>query len=208
MRLKTVSVSLFSAALLMMSSGKLSAQVAPAAREGGRPIGFSVGVSDYDVDYGPGRRMQGLVARGGIELFHGIGVDGSARTIFMNTPPQLTRMQQNTFLGGVFYEVPYIWRIRPFARFAGGVGTIEFPSRNPDYTRDTYSVFVPQGGIEYPITRRVFARAEYEYQFWSDYHGPHYLNPNGWTVGVSYYLRDRRMPQHRMNRFDRVDQNN
>jgi opacity protein-like surface antigen len=196
MQLKIVSASLFSAVLLVISGGKLLAQVAPAAIEGGRPIGFSVGVSDYNLDYGPGRRMQGLVARGGVDIFHGIGIDVSARTIFMNTPPQLTRMQQNTYLAGVFYEVPYIWRIRPFARFGGGLGTIEFPSGNPYYTRDSYTVFAPQGGIEYPITRKVFARAEYEYQFWKDYQSPNYLNPGGWTVGVTYYLRDRRVPTH------------
>ena len=170
MRLNTVLASLFSAALLMTSSGNLPGQVAPAAIKGGRPIGFTVGVSDYDLDYGPGRRMQGLTASGGVDIFHGIGLDASARTIFINTPPQLTRMQQNTYLGGVFYEAPFLWRIHPFARFGGGLGTIEFPSRNPRYTRDSYRVYAPQGGIEYPITPKLFARADYEYQFWNKYH--------------------------------------
>jgi len=196
MRFKTVLTSVIPAAILMFSGRNLLAQVAPAAKLGGWPIGISAGFSDYDIDYGPGRRMQGLVAEASLGLFHGLGVDGSARTIFMNTPTGVTRMQQNTYLGGVFYETPGIWKIRPFARFGGGLGTIEFPSRNPFYTRDSYSVYAPSAGVEYPITSRWFARAEYEYEFWHDYHGPHDLTPSGWTVGATYYLRPRRTQPH------------
>jgi len=172
------------------------AQVAPAAYAGGRPIGIGVGFSDYDLDYGPGRRMQGLVVRGGVGLFHGIGIDGNARSIFMNTPSQLTRMQQNTFLGGVYYESASIFRIRPFARFGAGLGTIEFPSHNPAYTRDSYTVLAPSGGLEYPITKKFYVRGEYEYQFWHQYHGPRDLTPQGATLGVTYYLHGMRARTH------------
>jgi hypothetical protein len=171
-------------------------QVAAPATVGGRPIGISVGVSDYDLDYGSGRRMQGFVLRGGVGLFRGLGIDANARSIFINTPPQLTRMQQNTFLGGGFYEPATFWHIRPFVRFGAGVGTIEFPSRNPLYTRDSYAVAAPSGGLEIPITRKVYFRGEYEYQFWRQYHGPNDLTPQGGTVGVTYYLRAMRERPH------------
>jgi outer membrane protein with beta-barrel domain len=190
------------AALLFVSGigfDMAKAQVAPAAIGGGRPIGISVGVSDYNLDYGTGRRMQGLVLRGGVGIFHGLGIDGNARTIFMNTPSQLTRMQQNTFLGGVYYESPSFWRVRPFVRFGAGLGTIEFPSRNPAYTRDSYTVFAPSGGLEFPITRKVYLRGEWEYQFWRQYQGPNYLTPQGGTVGVTYYLSGMRSRPHRLN---------
>jgi len=182
-----------------LGTNKAMAQVAPAATEGGRPIGISVGVSDYDLDYGPGRRMQGVVVRGGVGLFHGLGLDGNARTIFINTPPQLTRMQQNTYLGGVYYESPSVWRLRPFVRFGAGLGTIEFPSRNPFYTRDSYTVLAPSGGLEYPITRKVYFRAEYEYQFWRQYQSKNDLTPQGGTVGVTYYLQGMRGRSHSSN---------
>src|SRR5580698_9813707 len=94
---------------LSVHEGK--AQVAPAATVGGRPIGIGVGFSDYDLDYGSGRRMQGVVVRGGVGVFHGFGVDANARTIFMNTPSQLTRMQQTTYLAGAYYEAPSVWRL-------------------------------------------------------------------------------------------------
>jgi opacity protein-like surface antigen len=175
---------------------KLPAQVAPAARVGGYPFSVGVGFSAYNLDYGQGRKMEGPVVRAGVTLFHGIGIDGSARAIFMNTPAALTRMQQNTFLGGVYYEGIHFGRVRPFVRAAGGLGTIEFPSRNPAYTRDSYSVFAPSGGFEYQVSSKVGIRADYEYQFWKDFQGPRYLNPQGVTLGVNYYIRTRHVRPH------------
>jgi hypothetical protein len=176
------------AAMFLLCGGALHAQVAPAATVGGLPVVVSVGFSDYDLDYGPGRRMQGLVIRGGYDVFHGVGIDFDARTIFMNTPPQLTRMQQTTFLLGAYYLAPPIWHVRPFARYAGGIGLIEFPSHNPLYTRDSYTVYAPSGGVEIPVMNKLSIRGEYEYQFWHQFHGPHDLTPAGYTIGVSYYF--------------------
>ena len=166
-----------------------NAQVAPAAYTDGRPIGVGIGISGYSLDYGPGRWMEGPVVRGSVGLWRGLGIDGSARAIFIGTPSELTRMQQNTFLGGIYYEGPTTFHLRPFVRAAAGLGTIEFPSRNPLYTRDSYSVFAPAAGFEVPIVHPFYLRAEYEYQYWKDFHGPRDLNPNGVTLGVTYYLR-------------------
>jgi opacity protein-like surface antigen len=172
------------------------AQVAPSAKVSGIPLFVSVGVSDYQLDYGSGRRMQGLVIRAGYELFHGVGVDFDARSIFMNTPPELTRMQQNTFLGGVYYEARPIFHVRPFVRWGAGLGTIEFPSRNPLYTRDSYTVYAPSGGVEIPVMDKLAIRGEYEYQFWKQYHGPNDLTPQGYTIGVTYALGGRHLRPH------------
>ena len=172
------------------------AQVAPAARVSGLPITISLGVSDYDLDYGPSRRMQGLVIRGGYEFFHGAGIDVSARSLFINTPTPLTRMQQSTFLAGAFYEMPPRWRVRPFVRFGGGLGVIEFPSRSPAYTRDSYTVYAPSGGVEIPVVGKLAIRGEYEYQFWHQFHGPHDLTPQGYTIGVSYSMGARHRRPH------------
>jgi hypothetical protein len=64
------------------------------------------------------------------------------------------------------------------------------------YTRDSYAVAAPSGGLEIPITRKVYFRGEYEYQFWRQYHGPNDLTPQGGTVGVTYYLRAMRERPH------------
>ena len=196
MRSKAIFATLIMGFLPLLSSINLFAQVAPAATVGRFPIGVGIGVSGYNLDYGPGRWMEGVVARGSVGLYHGIGIDGSARTIFINTPTELTRMQQSTYLGGVFYEAPSIHRVRPFVRVAGGLGVIEFPSRDPFYTRDSYSVYALGGGVETPLSRRFYLRGEYEYQVWKDYHGPHNLTPQGVTLGITYYLRTPRLRPH------------
>jgi len=187
--LKSLSRFVLSAVLISLFTGGLHAQVAPSARVGGLPIGFGVGISDYSIDYGAGRRMQGPAAWLDVGVFHGLGVDVSARSIYFNTPTGLSRMQQTTYLGGIHYEGKQVFHVRPFVRMGGGLGVIEFPSNNPLYTRDSYSVFAPSGGVEIPIVPKVFLRAEYEYQYWKEYHGSNYLNPTGATLGVTYYFR-------------------
>ena len=196
MRLKSMLASAIPAAILTCTAVGARAQVAPAAKVSGLPIAISIGISDYDLDYGHDRRMEGPVGRVGMHVFHNIGIDVSARSIFMNTPTQLTRMQQNTFLAGAYYDTPSVWRVHPFARFGAGIGTIEFPSRDPLYTRDTYTVYAPSGGIEIPIHGRLSFRAEYEYQFWQKYHGHNDLTPQGFTIGATYYLSARHLRPH------------
>jgi len=185
-------------ALLILLSAPARAQVAASAKVDGVPIAISVGISDFSLDYGSGRRMEGPVIRAGAEIFHGVGLDLSARAIFMNTPPELTRMQQNTFLGGVFYNAPALWKIHPFVRFGIGIGNAEFPDRNPKYTRDDFLVYAPSGGLEYPIAPKVYLRLEYEYQSWQQYLGKGTLNPQGGTVGVTYYVAGRHLRPHPM----------
>ena len=80
-----------------------------------------------------------------------------------------------------------------------GLGVIEFPSKNPLYTRDSYSVFAPSVGADFQVSDHVAIRTQYEYQFWKDYHGPKYLNPQGVTVGVMYSLRGPRPRSHASN---------
>jgi len=188
MRFRALFSPICTAAVLILCGGTLHAQVAPAARVGGAPIAISVGFSDYNLDWGPGRRMQGLVLRGGWSIFHGAGIDINARTIFMNTPAPLTRMQQTTYLIGAYYVVPRPWPVRPFVRYGGGIGVIEFPSRNPFYTRDSFIVYAPSGGVEIPVMNKLSIRGEYEYQFWHHTHYSHDLTPAGYTVGVTYYV--------------------
>jgi opacity protein-like surface antigen len=201
MRLKAILTAISVAGAVVFSVGTPAsyAQVAPAAKITGLPITVGVGISDYYLDYGPGRRMQGPVAWASVNIFHGLGIDVSARSIFINTPLDLSRMQQSTFLGGVYYEGPRIWIMRPFVRAAAGIGVIEFPSDNPKYTRDSYSVGAPSAGLDFKVSNHVSLRAQYEYQFWKDFQGAQYLEPQGVTLGVSYALRGLHARPHTLN---------
>lgn len=177
------------AALFSLASLHGLAQVAPAVKIGGLPLGVGAGVSDYSLDYGPGRRMIGASAWADYNLFHGLGVTAEGTTIFADKPAVLTRMRQDSIMGGIVYKYHAIFRIRPFVKALGGVGSIDFPSHNPLYTHDTFSTSAVEGGGEYRVVQNLYAHAEYEYQWWYKYHGPKALNPNGVTVGATYYLR-------------------
>jgi hypothetical protein len=188
MRFQSVLSSLLSAAIFFVAASHLEAQVAPSARVGGFPIGIGAGMSSFNLDYGHGRRMEGPVVRASIDLWHGIGLDASARSIFMFTPSALSRMQQTTLLAGAFYEGPEKFHVRPFVRFAGGKAIIEFPSNDPKYTRGSGPLYAPSGGVEIPVSLKVALRADYEYQIWPNYQGNHALTPQGFTLGFTYYL--------------------
>jgi hypothetical protein len=166
------------------------AQVAPAVKIGGLPLGVGVGLNDYSIDYGPGRRMLGVSAWADYYIFHGLGLEVEGMSIFADRPSEVTpQMKQDSIKGGVIYKAHPVWRIHPYAKFLGGVGEIYFPSRNPFYTQDSFTTYGAGGGGEYKIWRTLFVRADYEYQFYKDYFGKGTLNPNGVTVGATYYLR-------------------
>jgi opacity protein-like surface antigen len=62
---------------------------------------------------------------------------------------------------------------------------MDFISSDPYYKHDTRTVNAWGGGVQYRIVPHVWAKADYEYQFWSTL-----LNgtpdPQGFTFGVMY----------------------
>lgn len=177
------------AALFSLASWHAVAQVAPAAKVSGLPLGVGVGLTDYDLDYGPGRRMLGVSAWADYNVWHGLGVEAEGTSILWDKPDVITRMKQDSIKGGAIYKYHPIFGVRPEVKYLIGLGSIDFPSRNPLYTHDTYTMTAAGGGAEYRVWQTVYAHFDYEYQWWYSYHGNHTLNPNGFTVGATYYLR-------------------
>jgi opacity protein-like surface antigen len=184
MRLKLVL-----AALFFLFTLPSFAQVQPAARIGGFPLGVGGGLSDYSVDYGSGRRMIGASAWADYSLYHGLGVEAEGTSIFADKPSELTRMKQESIKGGAIYKYHQIFHVRPYAKGLIGLGKIDFPSRNPLYTSDKFTMYAVGAGLEYKAWKTLYVRGDYEYQFWKNYLGPNTLNPNGFTIGATYYLR-------------------
>lgn len=197
MRSKFVLAALFT---LMTLSGL--AQVEPAAKIGGLPLGIGVGFSDYNTDYyrpylpNWSGRMTGISAWADYSIFHGLGVEVEGTSIFGNKPTSFLpadevhgSLSEESIQGGLIYKYHPVFKVRPFAKFAGGVGRIDFPS-NSNYTSENSALFSAGGGVEYRLWRTVFVRGEYEYQWWPDFRsGSQSLNPNGFTIGATYYLR-------------------
>jgi len=180
------------AALLTLSTLPVFAQVAPAAKIGGFPLGVGGGLSDYSIDWGPGRRMLGISAWANYDLFHGLGIAAEGTTIFADKPAVLasTNLRQDTIKGGAIYRARPFFGIRPYAEGFIGLGSIDFPDkRNPLYTHDTFTMYAVGGGAEYKVWKTLYARVDYEYQAWPQVFGAKTLDPNGFTIGATYYLR-------------------
>lgn len=183
--------------LLIPIAGPLFAQVAPAARQGGIPLVVGAGVSDYSIDWGPGRRMEGVTAWAGWNFtrFHGIlgnfGIQAEGRDINFGRPAPLTNQRYDTALVGPTFTLYRFGNIQPYAKYLIGIGSIDFNIQQApaNYHHDTRTVTAPGGGVEVHAFRQLWAHADYEYQFWPDMFQRHHdLNPNGFTFGVSYHF--------------------
>jgi hypothetical protein len=193
MRLKPT-LKLIFAALLVAAVLPVYSQVAPAATQGGVPIVVGGGVSDFSIDWGTGKRMEGITAWADWfpnrlpTALHGLGIEAEGRDIDIGLPSGISRMRQDTGIGGAIYSWNRHRNFRPYAKYLLGIGSIDFPPIGT-YSHDTFLVLAPGGGIEYRAWRHVWIRGDYEYQFWHAVLGPHDLTPNGFTVGASYDFR-------------------
>ena len=156
------------AVLITFSTLPVFAQVAPAVKIGGLPLGIGGGLSDYSLDYGPGRRMIGVSAWADYSIFHGVGIEAEGTTIFADRPAVLPRMRQDTIKGGLIYKTgrTRCWEFALCRRVWLVWASLDFPSRNPFYTHDTFTMYAIGGGAEYKIWKTLYARVDYEYQWW------------------------------------------
>ena len=192
------------AALITLSSLPAISQVAPAAKVSGLPLGVGGGISDYDTDYYRPNisywngRMIGVSAWADYSLFHGLGIEAEGNITFAGQPPTYApdgetiygTLKEETIQAGIIYKYHPVLHVRPFAKALGGVGRIDFPSVNPFYTQENSGLYSIGGGIEYKAWRNVYLRGQYEYQWWNDFRsGSQSLNPNGFSIGATYYLR-------------------
>ncbi len=186
---KLIFAAFFAAAVLPVYS-----QVAPAARQGGVPIVVGAGVSDYSIDWGPGRRMEGISAwvdwypNHLPAVLQGLGIEATGHDINYGRPAGLGTMRQDTGEGGPIYTFNRYGNFRPYVKYLIGIGSIDFLPSGP-YTHDTYRVVSPAGGLEYHAWQHIWIRGDYEYQFWHDVMSLHDLTPNGFTIGASYDFR-------------------
>ena len=197
MHLKLIS-KLIPAALFVAAAVPACSQAPPAARQGGLPIVVGAGMSDYSVDWGFGRRMVGVTVWADWlpdnfpGALRGLGIEAVGHAIDYDVPTGLSKMRQDTVLGGPIYSWHPYRGVRPYAKYVIGVGSIDFPpfAGSPSwYSHDTFLVTAPAGGAEVHAWQHVWIRADYEYQFWHQTFGPHDLTPNGFTVGATYDFR-------------------
>jgi hypothetical protein len=183
------------AMLFFTASMSLLSQVAPAAKEGGWPFVVGAAFSDFSTDMFS-KHMQGPTVwadwnpNRGPSFLRGFGVEAEGRDLDSGQP-QGQQLRQVTAGGGPIYTWHYSRNFHPYGKFLfdyGAMDHIKDPRLPPSYTADKWIIYACGGGAEYRAWRKVWIRADYEYQFWKVELFPSngFLNPQGFSVGVSY----------------------
>lgn len=183
-------------AMILGAALPAHSQVTYSAEEGKLPFTLGAGFSNFSLDWGTTNpRMNGYTIWGDWRLPHmppalrGLGIELEGRDINWSAPASLPGHRMTTGSGGVIYE----WRdwrafprIRPYAKYLIGFGSIDFPGNAPNYNHDTRTIYSPGAGVNVLAWNRFSIRGDYVYQFWPDLFGHGSLNPNGFTVGTVY----------------------
>jgi hypothetical protein len=196
MRLKRFLSPIFAVSLFTLFHPAFS-QTAPAAYVDHRlPFSVGAGVSNIDVDWGKSRMYGGTLWIDYFptrmpRLLDGLGVDIEARDIDYGRPAKSvpSNFREDTAGGGPMYTWRHFRSVQPYGKFVLAFGSVDFKLTNiPGYTHETRTVYAPGGGLMLHAYKHVWARADYEYQFWPDLLG-HTSDPQGFTLGAVYDFR-------------------
>ena len=172
---------------LVLSPARLFSQVAPSAYE--RHINLWAGAefSNFQPDYFPVGRLDGMGAYVDWSMNTFVAVEGEMRFLHFNTT---SGESQDHYLIGPKVSTPHWEKFKPYAKFLVGLGKNTFPY-NIGYGK--YFAIAPGGGVDYELSPRFAVRADYEYQIWPSAPGvPGQTNngmtPNGFSVGFAYRL--------------------
>jgi opacity protein-like surface antigen len=181
------------------------AQSVEAATEAKLPLAVGGGFSAYNPDYGNGHLL-------GIALWvdytpnkvpqvlRGIGIEAEARDLnYGRSSDEPANLREDVGGGGVIYSWRSFRNFRPYGKFLMGFGNTDWETPNSETGKErrfnqTRTVTSIGGGVEFRAFRNVWARADYEYQFWPDFFfngagkPDGKLNPQGFTVGAMYHF--------------------
>jgi len=191
-------ISLFAIFPLVVSI-PLFSQAVPSAYSGGGPaIVVGAGVSNYYTEMFP-KHMEGVAVwadcnshRGPFYL-RGFGVEAEVRDLDSRQPTG-NNLRLATLGGGPIWTWRRYRKFHPYGKFLidyGSMAHIKSPGFPSWYTADKWVTGATGGGVEYRAWRNVWVRADYEYQFWRVdwFNTTSFLDPRGFTVGVSYDLK-------------------
>ena len=186
------------AALLVCTAITALAQTMSSARKDNVPLAVGAGFSGFNnPDYG-GHLLGGTLwidysLPHMPRLLQGIGLEVEGRDLnygrSATLPPNL---RQDVASGGVIYSWPRYRNFRPYAKYLMGFGSIDYGGGNPVRYHDTRTVTSMGGGVEYRVFRKLWVRADYEYQTWPDFYKsttpPGAITPHGFTAGAMYHF--------------------
>ena len=178
------------AAFVVCSSISSYSQVAAPGESHGVPLSIGAGYSNFQSDFNG--RISGIAVWADWTFYRaprylrGLGIEAEGRDLNFGRTGTVANLRYDTISGGPIYTFSRCRRFHPYGKFLIGFGSIDFFTPSPTYSHDTRQIYAPAGGLDYRLTRTIWLRGDYEYQFWPDLFHRHNLNPRGFTVGASY----------------------
>ncbi|MGC9159381.1 MAG: outer membrane beta-barrel protein [Terracidiphilus sp.] len=192
--------------LIAFATCHVSGQVAPAATKNQLPLAVGVGFSGYDSGWNGtlfgGTLWINYVPNWTPDWLRGLGLEIEARDLnYGRSGSEPAKMREDIAQGGLIYSWPHFLKFRPYAKFSAGYGNAEYLVYN--YATDTDNLRYHQsrtilsegGGAEYQLGRKIWLRADFEYQSWPDFFKhpgtpipAGKLNPWGFTMGAMYHF--------------------
>ena len=185
--MKKTCLLLFVLSLVIVVPSALRAQATAAATRGGiAQVGAAYTVSNED-EY-PGRYLQGMTLYGTFDLNSHIGVEGDVHLVSLFK--SYYDYKETSYDGGLRYVLHYR-KFHPYGKALVGIGHATAPNPNQivgGSTPGTYFLWALGAGLDYSISDKINARADFEYQRWPSF-PPHGLTPPLFNVGVAYRFR-------------------
>jgi len=180
---------LLTLSLLTVSAGKLHSQGTPtASKETTLSVfgAYSVIFTDREAS-----KISGVTFGTDLSLYAPVGFVASLETRFQIAPGSLAYDGQNTYGGGIRIDRP-IKRFVPYIDFLVSYGHLSFTNPTTTYKHDNSVVYAGGGGLEYNLTTRWAARADYLFEHWDVGTTSNGLSgafsPQIVTVGIAYRI--------------------
>ncbi len=172
-------LSLLVAVLLLLGNQCGVAQSNESATAGRSFLWVGGAVSGYYLQYGQSKNLgvTGYVDADSVRRF---GIEAEGRWLDFH---QKNDIHAETYLAGPRYHFN-AGRFQPYAKGLVGLGKFNFTY---NYARGSYFVIAPGGGLDYFISPRWSARADFEYQYWPQFtFGA--MSSGGVSLGVRYLI--------------------
>ncbi|MGD0522168.1 MAG: outer membrane beta-barrel protein [Terracidiphilus sp.] len=196
------------AALIVSAAYPLFSQVVPAATQQFWPLEIGGGLSYFsthaanknpNIDYtafdgsllGPAAWADWTFRRIPHRLY-GLGFEVEGRHLAYGNTGTDARLREDTGEGGFIYKWRHYRNFRPYGKAMAGFGSIDFNNGYPylqNGDHDTRTFYCPGGGAEFHLMGDLWVRGDYEFELWTHF-GRAILEPKGFTVGVSYDMRN------------------
>ena len=178
--------------VLSLVSVSCAAQVVPAAtRPGGATAlggGFNYSSADWgaaDINrFGPNVWAQ-------VTIWHDLSLIAEGHSMIWGGNKYAPLFKYYAAGGGLIYTSGYYGRFQPLLKAEAGFGSLTHPDNFSGHFHDTRNIWVLGGGFEYHTWRSLWTRAEYDYEFFPDFHSSitghnPALNPRGIIIGETW----------------------